>query len=224
MPSDNQFRCLIARVRAGDPQAAEELVRTYEPEIRRVVRMWLTAPNLRRVLDSMDVCQSVLGNFFVRVAAGQFELERPKDLVKLLVTMARNKMRDQARRLKTARRDQRRDLADGDKALAAVEDNRASPSQVICSRELLREILSRMSEQERFLTEQRGLGRNWAEIAQEVGRSPDAARMQFNRALNRVLQELSLEEVDDDGSWRALSPEVTHGRQTEFGRGRPSPY
>jgi RNA polymerase sigma-70 factor (ECF subfamily) len=51
----------------------------------------LTDPRLRRVLDTVDVCQSVLGGF-VRAAAGQFDLEQPEQLVKLLTTMARNRI------------------------------------------------------------------------------------------------------------------------------------
>ena len=52
----------------------------------------------------MDICQSVMGSFFYRAALGQYELEKPDDLVRLLVTMARNKLADQARRQTTDRR------------------------------------------------------------------------------------------------------------------------
>ena len=56
----------VLRVRQGDEQAAEELVRRYEAEIRLEVRGWLRLrnPGLRRVFDSMDICQSVLASFF----------------------------------------------------------------------------------------------------------------------------------------------------------------
>ena len=57
----------IRRVRAGDEQAAAELVRRYEPLIRREVRFQLEDRRLCRVFDSMDICQSVLASFFVRV-------------------------------------------------------------------------------------------------------------------------------------------------------------
>jgi hypothetical protein len=38
----------------------------------------LTDARLRREIDSADICQAVLANFFVRVAAGQFEIETPE--------------------------------------------------------------------------------------------------------------------------------------------------
>ena len=88
--SQESFEGLIARVRAGDEQAAAELVRRYEPAIRRAARVRLVDTRLNRLLDSMDICQSVMASFFVRTALGQFELETPDQLLKLLATMTRN--------------------------------------------------------------------------------------------------------------------------------------
>src|SRR5207245_7587588 len=78
------FRDLIRRVRAGEEQAAVELLRRYEPAIRRTVRARLRHSQLRRLLDSMDLSQAVLGSFFVYVALGRYDLERPEDLLQLL--------------------------------------------------------------------------------------------------------------------------------------------
>jgi hypothetical protein len=41
----------------------------------------------------MDICQSVLATFFVRVAAGEYDLKEPDDLIKLLPNMTRNESR-----------------------------------------------------------------------------------------------------------------------------------
>mgnify|MGYP001138158190 FL=1 len=65
------FRALIGRVRNGDEGAAAELVRRYEPAVRRAARVRLVDTRLNRMLDSMDVCQSVMASFFVRAAMGQ---------------------------------------------------------------------------------------------------------------------------------------------------------
>lgn len=92
MAEQSAFVDLIRRVRAGDDQASEELVRRYEPVIRVAVRVRLNDSGLRRHFDSMDISQSILGNFFARAASGQFELDTPEHLVKLLVTMARNRL------------------------------------------------------------------------------------------------------------------------------------
>src|SRR6516225_2449212 len=108
MSEQATFTDFVRRIRAGDEQAAAELVRQYEPLIRREIRLQLEDRRLCRIFDSMDVCQSVLASFFVRTAAGQYDLERPEQLLKLLVTMARNKLASAARGQYRQRRDSRR--------------------------------------------------------------------------------------------------------------------
>ena len=66
MADDNTFADFRRRVRAGDEEAATELVRRYESAVRIEVRMRLADSRLRRVVDTMDLCQSVLASFFVR--------------------------------------------------------------------------------------------------------------------------------------------------------------
>ena len=85
---------LVRRIRVGDEQTAAELVRRYEPAIRQRVRIGLRMQDarLRRVFDSMDVCQSVLASFFVRAAAGQYDVDEPGRLVALLGQRARSKL------------------------------------------------------------------------------------------------------------------------------------
>ena len=104
----SDFQQLIQRVRQGDAEAAEQLVRACEPELRIMARVRLTDPRLRREIDSMDICQSILGNFFVRAATGQFELDSNEQLLRLLSRMIRNKVIDHGRRIQRDRRDVRR--------------------------------------------------------------------------------------------------------------------
>src|SRR5262249_44025365 len=92
------FEELIRLVRAGDQAAAQELVQRYEGAIRRAARVQLGDARLRRLLDSTDICQSVLASFFLRAALGQYDLAKPQQLVKLLVVMAHNKVIDAARK------------------------------------------------------------------------------------------------------------------------------
>ena len=114
MPASPEFAELIRRVRHRDQDAAQELVRRYESTIRRVVRIRLRDANLRRLLDSTDICQSVLASFFIRTALGQFEVDTPEELLNLLTAIARNKLTNQAQRLKAQKRDVRRDATGDD--------------------------------------------------------------------------------------------------------------
>jgi RNA polymerase sigma-70 factor (ECF subfamily) len=198
MSHDASFSEFIRRIRAGDEQAAAELFRQYEPLIRREVRVRLRLSDgrLRRLFDSSDICQSVLVSFFVRAAAGQFDLEQPENLVKLLVGMVRNKLAFQARKQRAQRRDYRRHEAitpDEWEGAAAGP----SPSAQVAGEELLQEVRRRLTEEERLLMDLHKQGRKWAEIAADVGGTPQGRRKQYERAIDRVARQLGLVEVDD---------------------------
>jgi RNA polymerase sigma-70 factor (ECF subfamily) len=188
MASDVSFCELIRRVRAGDQAAAADLVREYEPEVRRYVRLRLTAPGLRRFLDSVDICQSVLANFFVRVAAGQFDLEEPNDLIRLLVRMAYNKVVDYARRPSS-----RRDRDGGSGLWSNLSAGGQNPSEVVADEELLRAVRCRLTDEERVLVEERSAGLGWQEIAAARGGTPDAWRKKLERAIDRVCRDLGVD-------------------------------
>ena len=196
MSEETAFPELLRRVREGDQDAAVELVRRYESAIRRAVRIKLVDSRLKGALDSMDICQSVMGSFFYRAALGQYEVEKPEDLVRLLVTMARNKLTDQVRRQTTERRGKgitrRTDLA-------AIDVPGAEPtaSRVASAREVLEAALGRLSDEERWIAEQRTAGRAWAELAAETGATAEAVRKKHARAIDRVSRELGLEDNSD---------------------------
>ncbi len=192
MDEGGDFGEFLGRIRGGDEQAAAELVRRYEAAVRLEVRMRLGDPRLRRVLDSMDVCQSVLASFFVRAAVGEYDLERPEQLVRLLVTIARNKVAYQARRMGAGLRDHRRDVA-LDAGGGDVAARGPSPSRVACGREQLAEVRRRLSDEERRLADLRAEGREWAEVATAMGGTAQARRKQLARALDRVVAEMGLD-------------------------------
>jgi RNA polymerase sigma factor (sigma-70 family) len=192
--NETAFQALIRRVRAGDDRAAAELAREYEPAIRRAVRLCLRDPRLRRRLDSLDVCQSVLGSFFCHAALGEFDLDSPEALLKLLTKLVRNKIADHAQKQGAAKRDYRRVVGGLDEDVAAPGP---TPSRQLAARELLQEARNRLSEGERRLLDLRQQGREWAEVA-AVGGSPEALRKQLARALDRVARELGLDELRHD--------------------------
>jgi RNA polymerase sigma-70 factor (ECF subfamily) len=197
MSDDNVFVDLICRLRAGDPRAAEELVRAYEPAIRMEVHCRLRDPRLRRAFDSMDVCQSVLASFFVRAAAGEYDLEQPDQLRKLLVGMARKKLFFQVRKQRAQRRDIRRlePIARDDCAAVSADP---SPSRQCEAQDLLHSFRQRLTPEERQLAELRAQGWEWPDIAAQVGGTPGGRRKQLTRAINRVARELGLDEHEHD--------------------------
>src|SRR3954449_618445 len=134
MPPDPSFDEFIRRVGSGDEEAAARLVRDFEPVVRRVLRARLRNGRARSEFDSMDICQSVLAIFFVRAAAGEYDLREPDDLIKLLLTMTRNKVAEKMRRQHRLRRDSRRTVGGVEElGLAGLDP---TPSSVVASKEL----------------------------------------------------------------------------------------
>lgn len=195
MPQSNTFAKFLSRIRSGDRDAAEALVREYEPILLREIRLRLTDPRLHRLYDSADICQSVLRSFFVRAAAGQYELSSARDLRHLLVTMAYHKIATKARRLRRPgpERDQ---VVDSAAELHTLADRHPSVEEKFLNRDLVQAVCSRLPEEERVLAELRGQGYTWAAISDHLGGTAEGRRKQLARALDRVLHEMGLEEPD----------------------------
>src|SRR5262249_55532376 len=158
------FAEFLRRIRAGDESAAAELVRQYEPLLRREIRMRLTDPTLHRLVSASDICQAVLLSFFARAAAGQYELGQPEDLRQLLIRMAQNKIAGQAGRVRGRPADsQREPAAEVERLELAAEA--PPPPRALVAGDLLRAVLRRLSAEERQLAERRGQGLTWPQIS-----------------------------------------------------------
>ncbi len=193
MTDKKGFTDFMRRIRAGDESAASELVQRFEPLIRREVRARLEDTRLSRSLDSIDVSQSVLASFFVRVAAGEYDLDEPEQLIRLLMKMARNKLVSKARRQFSEKREARRiDL--GDDQLELVPDHADSPSQNASGREMFQRFYARLTDEERQICDMRSRELSWDQVAGQLGGAPSARRMQLTRAIDRVSQELGLDQ------------------------------
>lgn len=189
MSEEESFETLLARIREGDADAARDCVRLYEAEIRRAARVRLTDPHLRRIVDSVDICQSVFGKFFRNAAAGRLDLESPQQLLALLVTMTRNRVIDEHRRQNAQKR------RASDEPVVALDESAVGtgddgPRTVAILREMIGEIRARLSAEELLIADGRNAGRSWQEIADELGHAPDAVRKRLARAVERVRAEI----------------------------------
>jgi len=190
---DPGFADFVRRIRAGDDQAAQELVNRFESLIRREVRLRISGSQVNRAFDSLDVTQSVLANFFVRAAAGQFELEHADQLARLLVTMARNKLVSRVRSELRQIRDIRRVTVEPH-VLDRVADQRPSPSEIVARKELLERLRTLLSDEERQIIDLRNQGLGWEEVATRLGGSGQARRMQMSRGIERLTRQLGITE------------------------------
>lgn len=188
MLNNEEFAALIERTRAGEEDAASQLIELYEPEIRRAARLRLTDPEMRRIVDSMDIAQSVFGRFFRQVNEGETNLERPEQLLALLTRITRNRIIDEHRRQTAQKRGGNNDVADLD--IALLTQDGPGPKTTAVARELLEEAQSRLSADERELMQRRSDGDSWEEIGRDIGQKPDAVRKRLERALQRVRDEM----------------------------------
>lgn len=188
------FDIFMERVCAGDQDAARELVCRFEGVIRREVRLRLGDHRLLRLFDSMDIAQSVLTSFFVRAGSGQFELETPEQLARLLIRMTRNKLAFQVRCQRAQRRDSRLNVGTPVDEMA-IASAVPGPSEQASIHDLLNVVRLRLGAEERQLADLRAEGWEWPEIAVRLGGSAQSRRMQLARAVHRVAKDLKLDEV-----------------------------
>lgn len=196
MAAETSFDELLARVRRGDADAAYQIVARYESGIRVAVRTRLSDPALRRQFDSTDVCQSVFASFFLRAAAGQYDLNDPAQLVALLTKMARKKLAMQSRQARRKRRDASkvRSLATHEANLPAKD---ADPAREAVGRDLLRRAYEVMDPEVREMAQLRADGADWSQIAVALGGTPEARRKQFRRGLDQTAELMGLDEEQD---------------------------
>jgi RNA polymerase sigma factor (sigma-70 family) len=189
MSEEQAFRDLVARLQAGDQSAAAELVRQYEPVIRCHLRVYLTDSRLRRLVDSVDICQSVLGAFFARMK--RLRLETSAEVQALLLKMARNKLLGLARKQNAAKRGGERQDREKAGEVEMIPAAEPSPSELLGRREQVDAIRNRLTAEENVLAAFWAEGTTYVEMAARLGGTPDALRMKLQRAFARVRNELA---------------------------------
>jgi RNA polymerase sigma factor (sigma-70 family) len=191
-----EFPDFLAALRQRDPQAFERLIALCGPEIRAQIRSGLKGAQLRHVLDSVDVWQSILFKFHQCVQKGQFQAETFDQVRGYVRTMARNKLVDIIRKAQTARRHQALALS-GQRAGTASEaaDPGSSPSHQVAYAELEQRFLSQLSPKTRQILGWKAQGWTWPQIAAELGELHATIRIRFDREIQRALEHLGRQEI-----------------------------
>jgi RNA polymerase sigma-70 factor (ECF subfamily) len=109
MPHDPGFDALMDRLRSGDPEAAAEVFRRFARRLIGLARQRLDA-RVRQKVDPEDVLQAALKSFFVRHAAGEYDLDSWDSLWSLLAVITLRKCGYRARHFRAARRDVDREV------------------------------------------------------------------------------------------------------------------
>lgn len=177
---------LVVRARAGDREAAGELVRSVEEPVRTIIRRRL-GPELRQRVDTDDIFQSTVLASLDELAGFRYQGEQA--FIAWLAGVAERRIVTAARRHRAAKRDVRREhvAADADR----VAGQFTSPTQGAVRSEVTKDIqravnaLPRDERQAVLLHSYEGLG--FGEVAQQMGLTDKhAARRLFQRALKRM--------------------------------------
>jgi len=194
---DSSIKNLLQRVKDGDQAAAAELVDRYEPVVRREIRLWLRRYNtiaFSRLVDSTDICQSVLARFFVAASEGSVDVQSHEHLKNLLLIMSKHRFMHHVRSNRALRRDIYRTTSMPTGAMNQLPEssNREMPDDAVVENELLQMIRGRLTPEERELAERRARGESWADVVKEMGGTVDGRRVQLARAEARVAAEFGL--------------------------------
>jgi RNA polymerase sigma-70 factor (ECF subfamily) len=202
MSAEDSFDELMARLRAGDPVAAERIFRQFA---RRLIALAQSRLGVRvgRKVDPEDVLQSVFRSFFRRQADHAYDLDNWESLWALLAQFTVRKCGHKVAHFHAARRDVRREenllpLSPEESTVIwepLAREPTASEAAVLV--ETLEQLLAGLEERDRAIVTLSLQGYSVQEIVQQVGRP--------QRAVYRVLERVK----------RRLQPDGEHDTEVD---------
>ncbi len=180
---DREFRSFLDRIKAGDNDAARELLVRYESGVRLVVRRQLPKL-LRSRFDSLDFLQSVWGSFFEKVKTCPTDLESPEQLMAFLAWTARNKVIDEYRHSMTQKNNLAREerLHFDDEGPRELADRTETPSVLAQAHDAFDHLRELLPESRRSVLDLKAQGYTSKEIGERLGIS--------ERTVQRILEDL----------------------------------
>jgi RNA polymerase sigma-70 factor (ECF subfamily) len=191
MPDTLQVRALLNRWRAGDEDAARQLFQLYVDRLIGLARQRISQRLASRV-DPEDVVQSVFRTFFHRAKQGQFTLEEPDDLCKLLARITVHKTFRQVAFHRAAKRDMNLEAVHGDGGqdyVLTLLDRGPTPEAANEFLDQLEHFLSRLRPDDRQIIELRMQGYKDVEIAQKLNISDRKIRRLMERVRGLAQQD-----------------------------------
>jgi RNA polymerase sigma-70 factor (ECF subfamily) len=182
----NPFTEFTARLRGGDPRAAEELFARYAQRLIDVAEQQLSRKLAGR-LDGADVVQSVFRTFFRRSASGEFRIDSSGELWRLLVQITVRKARFYGRQHTAPIRDVAAEAPRGAGLLAEAPAREPGPAEAAALLDQLEALLRGLPPVYPELLRLRLEGHSVAETAARLGLS----RRTVQRGLTLLRQRLA---------------------------------
>lgn len=191
---DARASSLLARIRAGDREAAAEFVLQFGPILRQRVRSKLTG-GLRRLVDSADLLASVARRLDRAVAERRAWFETESQLFSFVNRIASRLVVDQARVLNRLQRAESHEAAWAHSMYARIANADSRDGAGFDT--VIDDAMSALeSERDRRVLSLWLMGMNHNEIASEMGANPAAVRQQWCRMRQRLASALGAELED----------------------------
>lgn len=191
---DARASALLARIRAGDREAAAEFVLQFGPILRQRVRSKLTG-GLRRLVDSADLLASVARRLDRAVAERRAWFETEAQLFSFLNTIASRIVVDKARVLNRLQRAESHEAAWAHSMYSRIADADLGGDAAFDT--VIEDAMSALeSERERRVLSLWLMGMNHNEIAFEMDANPAAVRQQWCRIRQRLASALGDERAE----------------------------
>ena len=186
-------KSLVARIRSGDEVAASELYERYAARVFGLVKSQM-ADLLKAQTEPEDIVQSVFKSVFRGMNAGRYDAPDAGTLWQLMAVIAVHKVRRNARRRTSERRDVRRQeyVADIDQSLASNGHSLAEMEAAMA------EIFECLQPAEREAVVLRVKGYGIEEIALQLNKSRRTVERLLQHARRTLTQELCQEDDLDD--------------------------
>jgi RNA polymerase sigma factor (sigma-70 family) len=198
MTSDDPLETLLDKLNQGDAAATEQVFRTYEPYLRKVVRRLLPA-SLRSRFDSVDVVQSVWTDLLERMRTAHWRFPDVAHLRAFLVRVARNRFLDRARQHQASiAREQVTSRAEPRAAAPTAPGPR--PSEVAQAADLWARMLAACPPEHQQVLHLKRQGFSPEEIAAQTGMHPGSVR----RLLRAVARRLALDTPGNDAAAKEI--------------------
>jgi RNA polymerase sigma-70 factor, ECF subfamily len=174
-------RSYLELFRQGDEAAARKLFDRYVDQVMRLAKRHLGRPAAARV-DADDIAQSVFRTFFHRAKQGQFTVEEPDDLCKLLARITVHKTLRQVAFHRRAKRDATAETGEPHEILMNRLSAGPTPQEAVAFVDQLETFLRKLQPVDRQILELRMQGYNNLEIAEQL----DISDRKIRRLMERV--------------------------------------
>ena len=174
---------LLAKLAAGDGEAAGRIFLAYEPYLRKVIRRQLPAA-LRSKLDSVDVMQSAWGDLLAGLRQANWHFQSPAQLQAFLVRVMRNRLIDRLREYRRAM-EHERPLGDFDSP-EQLASSRPSPPDVAAAADLWQRLLALCPPEHHEVLRLKREGASAAEVAERTGLHEGSVRRLLRQLAGRA--------------------------------------